>query len=250
MLDRRELYRIWAPEGATYSPWVKPVLFAHMDPKGVARALPPDDLPDATWAPRPSDKVAIVLDLPGVPAVAHGLALARRGFQPVLLHNTSPGPLAVLDVAPIQEAVVGGTKVLERHPIAPGSPPAFILDSRRLAPRPKPGAYDNRWVVFPQDFPSAHVLRAGGIEHVMVVSEAPREPAHDLRSVLVGWRRGGLGLHLVSTQENAPPRTYTPRTHWTWRPLVLAALVRLGLRANSAGGFGAIIPVPAEGGYS
>ncbi len=246
MADRRELFRAWAPEGATYTPWVKPVLFAQMDQSTLSRAHPAPDLPTVDWAPRALDRTAIVLDLSGPSAIHAALALSSRGYQPVLLHNTSPGPNALLDMSGIQEAVIGGRPLLPSRTLPEGAPPAFVLDSRRLSGDRKPGAFDNRWVLFPQDFPSAHFLKSHSIERILVVRNTPGEIAHDLRQVLVEWRRARLLLQTLALHLHDQPRDYTPRTAWTWRPAALLGLVALGLRANSAGGFGSKIPVPPE----
>ena len=52
------------------------------------------------------------------------------------------------------------------------APPAFLLDSDRMkAPAPDPGRFDNRWLVFPQDFPSAAFLRSR--VHLGVANDRP-----------------------------------------------------------------------------
>lgn len=248
MIDRRDLFRAWAPEGAPYSPWVKPVLFAQMKDATLAHAHLAPDFPAIDWAPRTSERTALVLDLPGPSAVMAALALASRGYQPVLLYNTSPGATPILDMSGIEAAIIGGSQLLPSRPFLDGSPPAFILDSRRLSGSRAPGAFDNRWIVFPQDFPSAHFLKSQGIERVLVIRHDAGDIFHDLRHVLVDWRRGGLLIQTFTLLTDSTPRDYTPRTHWSWRPLALLGMVALGLRANSAGGFGSKIPVPTEGG--
>ena len=75
---------------------------------------------------------------------------------------------------------------------------------------PGPGTFDNRWVVFPQDFPSAAFLRSRGVAEVLLI-QAGAQPQEDLAHVLLRWQQGG------------------PR--------------------NNAGGFGAVIPVRSGGHY-
>src|SRR5438105_2641443 len=86
-----EVYKIWAPEGGTWSPWVKPVLFAHM------RALPPAvETPqpglDLSWLDGAQRNTAYVVDLPGPASVAFAEELVRLGWRPVPLFNAAPGP--------------------------------------------------------------------------------------------------------------------------------------------------------------
>ena len=60
--SREAIWEAWAPPGAVWSRWVKPVLFAHMTPfvvDGDERSPA-----DVTWAPQLGSKVALVVDLP------------------------------------------------------------------------------------------------------------------------------------------------------------------------------------------
>src|SRR5262245_58635126 len=88
-MNERECFDIWAPPEAAWTEWAKPVLFAQM---GAATGAPLGELviPDDPWAPR-DGKTALVVDMAGAAAVAFGVALARAGFRPVPLFNTSPG---------------------------------------------------------------------------------------------------------------------------------------------------------------
>ena len=86
-----EVYRAWSPEAAKWSPWVKPVVFAHL------HAMPAESEPAGVthqeMAPLPLDAdgtTAIVVDLPSAEGVQLGLALAARGFRPVPLYNAVP----------------------------------------------------------------------------------------------------------------------------------------------------------------
>jgi hypothetical protein len=119
-----------------------------------------------------------------------------------------------------------------------------MIDSGRLAPgatRP-PGAFDNRWVVFPQDFPSGSLLASRRIERALVVRADAADPADDLRRVLAGWKRAGIAIEILDTRAAAAPRALDPGRFPSWRTWAALALVGLGLRRGSAGGFGARIP--------
>src|SRR4051812_15946581 len=107
-MDRKELFACWAPARARWSPWVKPVLFAHAQRAAEKFVLPELELrpesvliPAATVerqtadhpyrAPRVPGDVGVVVDLPGIASVGAGLALATLGFRPVPLFNAVPG---------------------------------------------------------------------------------------------------------------------------------------------------------------
>ncbi len=250
-MTREELYEIWAPPDAVWSPWVKPVLFATLSfgaPDSRDASAP--TVVDMKWAPTGHERTAIVIDLPGTASVSIGLALAKRGYRPVPLYNTTFGPRPAIDMEEIAADIVDGAAVLTQLTLPPDAPPAFLLDSRRQTGerRPGPGDYDNRWIVFPQDFPSARFLTAQGIQKVLLVA-ARCPPAEDLAHVLLRWQDAGLSIWFDNPAETtrAEPLTVTRPPHY--RSLWYRALVLLGLRRSSAGGFGGFVPEPSSGGF-
>lgn len=228
---------------------MKPVLFAQytLRPHTPARPEAPW-LADLDWVPPAADGVALVLDLPGEHAVRAGIDLARLGYHPVPLFNATDGPNPVLDVGPIERALFEGADDIAAASFHDRTPPAFLLDSRRLSvKRPGPGKYDNRWMTFPQDFPSGAMLRAHGIHSVLLIRHDGRQPDSDLRQVLLRWKKAGLQLH--RKQLGSPARAAPLDLPWqptNWLALAFAGLT-LGLRRNSAGGFGSTVPTPSSG---
>jgi hypothetical protein len=160
------------------------------------------------------------------------------------------GPSAAIDLSDLARGLRDGAGVLTRLALPTDAPPAFLLDDRRQRGhrQPGPGDYDNRWLVFPQDFPSAGLLRSRGIQRVLVVA-ARRPPAEDLAHVLLRWQEGGLPITSVNP---AAPRASEPlvvsRPRF-YRSLFYRALVLVGFRRNAAGGFGGRVPEPSRGGY-
>lgn len=243
------LFETWTPPESCWSPWAKPVLFAHATSVNTLNALPASD--DGAWKDLPSadGHTALIVELPGVAAVKAGVELAALGYQPVPLFNTTPGPKAALDAGAIIAALIVGAERLAQMPLPADAPPAFLLDSHRLThARPAPGGYDNRWVVFPQDFPSAELLRARGVEDVVVIQISNRAPQDDLRDVLVRYQRGGLHLRMMRRDVPTPPVEIDLPRFRPWRWLRALAILGLGLRRNSAGGFGSVVPMPSSGG--
>jgi hypothetical protein len=249
-MTRTELYETWAPPGAIWSPWAKPVLFATLGTYRPDVSSKPEFVAmDLSWAPRPAEGVALIVDLPDAASVHMGLALAERGFRPVPLYNTTPGFRAALPLNALIAAVELGAEALTRLHLPPDAPPVFLLDQRRSKSRRSVGVgeYDNRWLVFPQDFPSANFLLARRIQRVVVVSPNGR-PADDLTHVLLRWQKAGLPIYAVdSTKPETPARIKVarpPRFRRAW----YRALVITRLRRNSAGGFGAVVPEQSSGG--
>jgi hypothetical protein len=172
-MTKEEIFEAWAPDGIEWSAWAKPVLFAQW-PDSVtpsATSAAPAGGHDYLWLPQGSRRTAVIVDLPAVESVRAGIALARRGYRPVPLYNTSYGPSPVIEIAPLILELAKGALVLQTTTLAPDAPPAFLLDSNRMQPGvpPSPGKFDNRWVVFPQDFPSATLLRARGVAEVLLI---------------------------------------------------------------------------------
>ena len=267
MITPQQILRVWAPIQSPWSPWVKPVLFAQTSDWSAFTDL--DDLmlrmPGSPLASPPASsslvmdeegkmsKAAVVVDLLGAEAVNLGLMLARtHGFRPVPLFNGCAGENEVVPTGALRQALISGTAQLARLPVADDAPPAFLLDRNRLPPQPEllPGQYDNRWMVFLQDFPSADFLRKQGITGILLIQPQADAPLHDdLAHVLRRWQAGGLSLHhgelaadgrlRVQTLHVPLPSLFREYWHRTMR--------WLSLSRNASGGFGEIISSSSSG---
>lgn len=248
-MTKEELFDAWAPDGVEWSPWAKPVLFAQW-PDTVTPPATDPQWPDANylWLPQAGGRTVLVIDLPAVDSVRTGVAFARRGYRPVPLFNTSYGPSAVLELAPLFLALGKGALHLKTISLARNAPAAFLLDADRMQPPvpPSPGKFDNRWVVFPQDFPSATFLRAHGVTDVLLIHNG-KSVQEDLAHVLLRWQQGGLRLLSASPSDSATSELTVPKPSW-FRQAWYRALTISRLRRNNAGGFGAVIPVSTSGG--
>ena len=166
-MNAEAIYESWVPPESDWSLWARPVLFAQMS-DFPAEQNPRDDLlnVDVSWAPAAGEMVVLVIDLSGQESVQTGLALAGREFRPVPLFNACTGQHELIDQSPIIAALRAGAGYLASIKLA-GTRPAFLLDDRRMKPRKgRPSDFDNRWIVFPQDFPSAAFLVARGLMRV------------------------------------------------------------------------------------
>jgi hypothetical protein len=242
-ISGQDCFAAWAPDEVFWSQWAKPVAFAH------APALftdPPVAVPDITapGLPRSWDASAIVVDLPGEQAVLCGLALAERGFRPVPLFNGTSGPKPVVPMDGVERGLGAGAAVLRRVTIAPEARPAFLIDSERHSPigGGEPGRYDNRWVVLPQDFPSATLLLAHGIKEIMLIRQRDKWPDQDLTHVLLRWRQAGLRLRVIVLETGETDDDLSLTIPSNFRKLWYGAIALMGLRRNNAGGFGSLVP--------
>lgn len=257
-MDGSQLFDVWAPQDSVWSRWAKPALFTQLPP-----ALPATPMPvhSGDFPPEPPDPpafdagpidtwTAFVVDMPGPQSVELGLSLARAGYRPVPLFNTAYHLAAIVPVEPILRKLRDAEPEMRSFVLPADAPPAFLLDAKRLNPSmsPDPGKFDNRWAVFPQDFPSANFLLSHGIRQVIVLQpdSLQGKPQLDLAHVLLRWREAGIELYAQDPDgQNAPGVLQVDRPS-SFRSLFYRALTLAGLRRNSAGGFGSIVPVPSS----
>lgn len=254
-MNRTDAFAAWVPDlpdddfGPAWTQWAKPVLFA-----AISEATPPIPLADEDMPALELEiksrgtSVAAVVDLPGARAVRIGLACARLGMRPVPLFNGSPGREELIATSELIEALRTGAMRLQAQTLSDKSAPAFLLDSRRMTKDVtlQPGKFDNRWLTFPQDFPSANLLRARGITQVIVIQERPGQPADDLAHVLRRWQDAGIAI-LSTTPDSTAVESIEVKRPARFRRLWYGVLALMGLMSNSAGGFGGVIPHPSSG---
>ena len=252
-MDKQDIFRTWAPPGSPWSVWAKPVLFTQMRPltqHELKTRLPENPL-KLRWLDPPGG-TAVILNLPGGDAIILGLFLASQGYRPVPLYNTSPGPSAAIDANKIMNRLRGGTPNLLRHQLPDDAPPVFLLDAKRSSGTrtPTPGDFDNRWVVFPQDFPSAGFLKDRAIHRVLLVQNGQRVD-DDLCHVLRRWQQQNIGIELVELGKSDLPVPITVAKPLWFRHGWYRLIAMFNYRRNPAGGFGARVPQPSQssGGY-
>jgi hypothetical protein len=162
--------------------------------------------------------------------------------------NGNLGPASVVELTPLLRALRAGAELLRASPPPRGAPPAFLLDAARMAggQTPRPGEFDNRWVTFPQDFPSASYLAEKGILRVLVVQDGDRI-ADDLTHVLLRYREGGLEVQLLRDSASSPVAAIL-LTPSRFRSVWYRLLATVGLRRSMGGGFGGVVPAPQTAG--
>ena len=266
MNSAEEVFAVWAPDESPWSVWAKPVLFAqisslmivqHEEREPLAVEAPPP------WLTSASQRVALVIDCPGVQSVSLGLAPAGVGYRPVPLFNALPGPegtmtdsvlpsrqwpLALVDVWPIVSALLLATGPLAQMKLPADAPPAFLLDSnRRSGAGPViPNRFDNRSVSFATDFPSANFLLSQNIRNALLIQQTGTLPDADLAHTLLRWQNGGIRLRSVALASGKGPGDCIVS-----RPSLFGRMwYRIRLMAGLQpvlGGFGGMIPEPSSG---
>jgi hypothetical protein len=248
------LYDIWAPLDSIWSDWAKPVLFANLSNRHGSPTGPENVTPLVIHhLPPASGNMAVIVDLPGEKSVQAGMTLAGIGYRPVPLFNAAPPPgevftAAVVEVGRIRTALIDHAALLRTLPLPPEAPPCFLIDSwrRQGTGSANPGKFDNRWVTFPEDYPSANLLKSKGIQGIIVLQMEPGQPQEDLRHVLMRWQEAGLKIYLTTPDAQTTPTPATITKPSDFGSLWYRFLCVTGLRRNSAGGFGDVVPQPSQ----
>lgn len=237
MNDNYSTYRIWAPDDALWTQWAKPVLFS----RTLNLKQEELDLPAVRWAPYADGRTALFVDLLGRRGVLEGLALAGMGYRPVPLYNGVYGAqkwTMAVDVTSVAETLYQGADYLRSLRIRSDAPPVFLLDEARMrGPIRRPGGYDNRWCIFPQDVPSADFLTSHGIGCIYVRAD---EIQNDLAHILLRYQQKGIQIYQVKS--SGTPRKLTVVRPSHFKSFLYRFRTTLGLTRNAAGGFGGRIP--------
>ena len=267
-MTQQDVYDAWAPAESEWSQWVKPVLFAHLPVTGAVGA---DMSIAGGLAERlpPSDRAtALVLDLPGALGAEMAGSLLERGYRPVPLYNSCPPPEPVshvsffslssegapsgppaVDVQPILHALQTNAPLLQGAHLPPDAPPAFLLDANRRTGQigfvSEPGAFDNRSISLPTDFPSSNFLLSRRIRRVVLAHQHAIQPEADLSHTLLRWQRAGvsiMGITLAPDTDVRLPQRVTVRRPPLFRNAWYGLMARMGLRPHPLGGFGGLLP--------
>ncbi len=244
-----DYFKVWAPSESVWSKWVKPVIFAQI-PQRTIEPVPAARVEfDLSSLPGATDHTALVVNLEADNSVQAALALVQRGYRPVPLYNCWDGPGALIPLAPVLNAMVTATDSLRQSALGPDAPPAFMIDANRIVPQPVEGRFDNRWIVFPQDFPSAIFFRSQGIEQVILLQRGIQQMQEDLFQVLLLWNKGGLRLLKKDPFQSEAPQSIDMSLPTRIRMGMgsrFFLISTFGLRRSGAGGFGAYRPTSAN----
>jgi len=187
--------------------------------------------------------------------------LGGIGYRLVSLINASPSRLlwfsgkespssVVLDMNAMVREVCASVDVMRNRVLPPEAPPAFVLDAnRRSGTRPVVEfMFDNRWMVFPQDFPSARFLLEHGIRRVILVQAGNSQPQEDLAHVLLRWQEAGISIAAKVVGDARGPFEIRVSKPSRFKAMWYRALMTMGFHRSSVGGFGSIVPGQSSAG--
>lgn len=171
----KEIYKIYAPNGAKWTDWVRPVPFVAIDTY--------NRKPIADWMERKAmflknyqQDTAIFVDLPGKESIELSIDLAYKGYRPIPIFNGTdeqPGSQATTNTYLIESCLINGSEKLKNIKLDNNANPAFLLDSYRTNRyRAKESIFDNSWDLYKQDIPSAEYFKQNGITKIIIVGDA------------------------------------------------------------------------------
>ena len=204
----RDVFKIWAPLGAKWVDWVRPVPFVALDYMKQASNVCNLTVPRINYINEPTEDTAIIIDLPGYDSIKEGIALARFGYRPVPIYNGTneqPGSMALVDNHATESALIWGALELEKIALSSIAPPAFLLDSNRMHRfKMNTSVFDNSWDIYHQDIPSANYFLDSGIKKIIVRGEKIHK---DLCKIL--YKHQLMGITIAFTDGYLEPRKVT-----------------------------------------
>ena len=193
----KEIYKIYAPNGAKWTDWVRPVPFVAIDTY--------NRKPIADWMERKAmflknyqQDTAIFVDLPGKESIELSIDLAYKGYRPIPIFNGTdeqPGSQATTNTYLIESCLINGSEKLKNIKLDNNANPAFLLDSYRTNRyRAKESVFDNSWDLYKQDIPSAEYFKQNGITKIIIVGDAIQR---DLKKIFLKFQEKGIDIYLT-----------------------------------------------------
>ena len=196
-MDGKELYKIYAPAGAKWVEWIRPVPFVAINTYSRE--------PIGNWSNRKvmflekyEKNTAIFLDLPGMESVELGISLASIGYRPIPLFNGTngqKGAKATNDTRLIESSLINGGQILKNIKVENDANPAFLLDSYRTNRyRVSEAIFDNTWDLYGQDIPSVEYFKQNNITKIIVVGNDVQK---DLKKIFLKFQDAGIEFYLT-----------------------------------------------------
>ena len=193
----KEIYKIYAPNGAKWTDWVRPVPFVAIDTY--------NRKPIADWMERKAmflknyqQDTAIFVDLPGKESIELSIDLAYKGYRPIPIFNGTDeqlGSQATTNTYLIESCLINGSEKLKNIKLDNNANPAFLLDSYRTNRyRAKESVFDNSWDLYKQDIPSAEYFKQNGITKIIIVGDVIQR---DLKKIFLKFQEKGIDIYLT-----------------------------------------------------
>ena len=207
----KEIYKIYAPNGAKWTDWVRPVPFVAID---TYHREPIGDWMDrkTMFLKKYQQDTAIFIDLPGKESIELGIDLAYLGYRPIPVFNGTDeqqGSQATTNTYLIESCLINGSERLKNIRLKIDANPAFLLDSYRTNRyRAKESIFDNSWDVYKHDVPSAEYFIQNGITKIIVVGDTIQR---DLKKFFLKFQEKGIEIYITDSY-SSPKKVILAKT--------------------------------------
>lgn len=199
----REVFKIWAPVGAKWVDWVRPVPFIAIDNDNIKTYNPREfEVSNINYISKLNDNIAIIVDLPGYDSIKEGIGLSQLGFRPIPIYNGTneqDGAMPTVDNHVIEPALIWGASKLEEIQLNNNALPVFLLDSNRMHRfKMNESIFDNSWDIYDQDIPTAEYFLKNGINKIIVRGDIIQK---DLAKILYKFQKKGMKIFFTNGYE-------------------------------------------------
>ena len=206
-----EIYKIYAPKGAKWIDWIRPVPFVAIDTYNRKPILDWKDR-NIIFINKYEKDVALFIDLPGKESIEYGISLTKIGYRPIPLFNGTDeqkGSQATTDTYLVESALINGSEKLKNIILDNYVNPAFLLDSTRTNRyRANESIFDNSWDLYKQDIPTPKFFKDNGISKIIVVGNTIQR---DLRKIFFEFQNYGIEFYLTDGY-NSPKKIVLKKT--------------------------------------
>ena len=199
-MNGKEIYKIWAPESAKWTEWVRPVPFIRIKEDFKNTRINEFEISDINYFNGIQNNVAIIVDLPGYDSIKEGISLVKDGFRPIPVYNGTfeqKDSVATTDNAIIEEALVFGAVELKKLQISENALPAFLIDTNRMNRyKMSVSVFDNSWDLYHQDLPSAEYFLKNKIDKIIIRSNIKIQ--EDLNKIFYKFQSKGIQIYFTN----------------------------------------------------
>ena len=198
----RDIFKIWAPEDAKWTEWVRPLPFIAINEGIKINVFDNFIKTTINYINELNKDTAIIVDLPGEESVFEGIALAKIGYRPIPIYNGTneqPEAMPTTNNHAIENALIWGAFELQKTEIEKDASPVFLLDRNRMnRHKMNVSVFDNSWDIYGQDMPSVEYLVKNGINKIIVRSRVIEK---DLKRILYEYQKKKIKIFLTDGYE-------------------------------------------------
>ena len=199
----KEIYKIYAPKGAKWTEWVRPVPFVAID---TYIRKPISDWIDrkVIFLKQYEKDIAMFIDLPGKESIELGISLAYMGYRPIPLFNGTDEQKysrATTDTYLVESCLINGYEKLKNISLNNSANPVFLLDnSRTNRYRAQSSIFDNSWDLYKQDIPTPKYFKENGIDKIIIIGNNIQR---DLKKIFIEFQNVGVDIYLTDGYHTA-----------------------------------------------